>query len=100
MRFAKSASFWPCERVCPWREGDEAYRTAECAQLPIEDANHTVFRWVEDQVVQFVVSVNDSRTGLRLIWEVLGIPLHEFFEIGNLPNGFFSLNVHNPRLRE
>ena len=55
---------------------------------------------MKDQVVQFIVSVNDSGSGLRLIGQVLGIPLHELVESGNLADGSAGLNIHHRGLCE
>lgn len=86
--------------MCPKMGNVKTYRTAKGAQFPIEDTNHTILRWVEDHVVQLVVSVNDPGTGLRLVWKVLGVPLHEVVESGYLSDDFLTLNIHSLGLRE
>ena len=55
---------------------------------------------MEDQVIEFIVSVNDSGTGLRLVGEVLGVPLHEFVESWNFSDGFVGLDIQNRGLCE
>lgn len=100
VRFAKSASFGHVSKPVRGRGSTETYRTAKGTKLPIKDTNHTVLRRVEDQVIQLVVSVNDSRAGLCLVWKVLGVPLHEVVESGNLSDWFLAFNIHHCRLRE
>lgn len=50
-----------------------------------------ILGWLEDNVVQFVVTVDNSRAGLRLTWEVLGVPIHEVVESGYPPDGYPAL---------
>ena len=76
------------------------YGATECAQFPIKDTNHTILRWVEDNVVQLVVTVYNSRTGLLLIWEILGVPIHKVVESGYLPDGCLAFDVHHLGLCE
>ena len=100
VRFAKSAS---CGRVSICVRGwasTKTYGTTKSTQLPVKDTNHTILRWVEDYVVQFVVPVNNSRTSLRLVRKVLCVPVHKVVESGYLSNGFPTLNVHHLRLRK
>ena len=76
------------------------YRTAKGTQFPVEDTNHTILCRVEDQVVQLIVSMNDSGTDLRLVREVLGVPTHKLVESRNFPNGFLGFNINRRGLRE
>ena len=55
---------------------------------------------MEDQVVQLVIPVNNSRPGLRLIWKVLGIPTHKVVKGGYLSDGFIVLDVRHLGLCE
>ena len=71
------------------------YGTTEGTQFPIEDTNHAILRWVEDEIVQLVITVDDSGAGPRLIWEVLGVPVHKIVESGYLPDGHFAFNIHH-----
>jgi hypothetical protein len=82
------------------RENTTTYGTTEGTQFPVEDTNHAILRWVEDNVVQLVVTVDDSRAGLRLIWEVLGVPIHKVVESGYLPDGCLAFDIHHLGLCE
>lgn len=99
MRFARSASFGHCEYIPRWR-GTRTHGAAKGAQLPIEDTNHTILCRVEDQVVQFIVSVNDSGAGLRFVGEIVGIPFHKLIKAGNLSDGFVGLGINHYGLCE
>jgi hypothetical protein len=99
VRFARSASFGHVS-VSEGGGRDRTHRTTKGTQLPVEDTDDTILCRVEDQVVHFIVSVNDSGTGLRLVGEVLGVPLHKLVESGDLSDGFVGLNIHRRRLCE
>jgi len=55
---------------------------------------------MEDHIVQLIVSVNNPRTGLRLIRKVLAVPLHKVVESGDLSDGLVAFDIHRLRLCE
>ena len=70
VKFAKSASYTRAVINCEYAGGQlsrRAYRTAERAELPVENPDHAVLRRVEDQVVQLVVAMHDPHARLALV---------------------------------
>ena len=76
-------------------ENMATYGTTEGTQFPVKDTNNTILCWVEDNVVQLVVTVDDSRADLCLIWEVLGVPIHKVVKGGYLPDGYLAFSIHH-----
>lgn len=77
----------------------EAHRTAKRAKLPVKDTNDAVFRWVEDEVVELVVTVDDSQPSLPLVRQVRPVPCDHLAEARDLTRRFPGIYVDGLRLR-
>ena len=75
-----------------------AHRTAERAQLPVEDPDHAVLRGVEDEVVELVVPVDDPEARLALVGQVRAVPREHLGEPRDVARLLPRFDVHRLRL--
>lgn len=75
-----------------------AYGTTESAHFPIKNSDYPVFSRVKDEVVQLVISMNNSKTSLVFVGEISSVPRNQFVEVGNIPDFFPRLNIRRLRL--
>jgi hypothetical protein len=80
--------------------GATTHRTAERAELPVEDADDAVLGRVEDHVVELVVAMDDAETGLALVGQVCAVPREERVELGDHACLLSALDVDDGGLRE
>ena len=73
----------------------ETHRAAQSAKLPVKYSNDAVLRGVENEVIELVVSMHDSKAELLLVGEVGAVPRNELVEEGDVPGLIPGLDVSN-----
>lgn len=74
------------------------YGTTESTHFPIKNSNYPVFSRVKDEIVQFVIPMNNPKTSLVFIRKISSVPCNQFVKVRNLPDFFPCLNIHRLRL--
>jgi len=77
-----------------------AHRAAKRAELPVENADHTILRRVEDEVVELVVAMHDPHASFALVGQVPLVPRDELAPTRNFPHRLSGIDVLNRGLRE
>ena len=74
------------------------YGTTESAHFPIKNSDYPVFSRMKDEIVQFVIPMNNPKTNLVFIGEISSVPCNQFVKVRNIPDFFPCLNIRYLRL--